>query len=697
MWEMSSTANQSDPNVAPPAWNTPEKTEWLEKNSSLIIIFLLIILVLVVIVIAAIICIKRKFCRRQDTSGCARCVYNINKGFLSDHLRTVECQGNFYKSGLVQCQHCVNQQQFNGSAFGEHAFTHRNNSYVHDRPLAYRNVGLNHDTEPPQSNVYDPSRIPIQNICEPITGSRSSCDETGKTCSDSENQSYNDQDETQPMTISNQELFANIPSQLLIPSERSKTITVQNKEVVFIARRVTEKGDNLVLDQMGISLFVPPGAVKSGEVKTIVLVLNWDLSDNPNMTEKQALVSPVVYVGPHDLKLEKQCTLSFKHCSFDPRQIKVLKSETELTEAKDWNEYCNSESDTGTCVITPDECKLQIDTFTLYTCVQSPNSTDDCRKWLQVAAFSSPLKSSVTHQQIRLYFLNKTPCALQWAIQNEAKFGGQMMGPEKVYLFYGNAQNMFITLRYLSEGWENADTEVEEHIPYINIWHGKCPHISMCFKKKCYPRELSFKLFIYQYLLENEGENFTAHITEDNKNEPSKHEIVLKLPGRPNNLSDCGDLFRLHHDPQVHIHFRSDERSLDLDQVSVATKGYYPHDLKVNLKVLLDPSCPFDKNWRALAAALDKEGCIRYLETKDSPTELLLTHAESRKISLETLADIMRSIQREDAAQLVKDYIPQTGNKNAQNKGSRAVENTCAFNFCNKKKGKRLDKSSVIN
>jgi hypothetical protein len=211
-----------------------------------------------------------------------------------------------------------------------------------------------------------------------------------------------DPEETQPMTVPNQELFSKIPPQLLVVSQRSQTITVQNKEVVFIARRVSSKGDNLVLDKMGVSLCVPPGAIKDGELKTIVLVLNWDLSDNPNMTEKQALVSPVVYVGPHDLKLEKQCTLCFKHCSFDTRQIKIMKSETELTESKEWNEYCNVEDDTGLCVLTPDECQLRIDTFTLYTCLQSPTDTEDCRKWLQVAAFSMPLKSNINHQQVRI-------------------------------------------------------------------------------------------------------------------------------------------------------------------------------------------------------------------------------------------------------------------------------------------------------
>ncbi len=171
----------------------------------------------------------------------------------------------------------------------------------------------------------------------------------------------------------------------------------------------------------------------------------------------------------------------------------------------------------------------------------------------------------------------------------------------------------------------------------------------MCFRKHCYPRELTFKLFLYQYSLENEGGNFIAHTTEDNnkyetptgsRNVCGKHEIVMKFPSRPNDFRDSGDSKSSCPscvDPPFKIVIMGAEQ-IDLGKVELATKGYYPYALKVNLKVLLDPPSPFDKNWRALAAALGKEGCIRYLETKESPTDHLLNFAESGKISLETLA-----------------------------------------------------------
>lgn len=129
-------------------------------------------------------------------------------------------------------------------------------------------------------------------------------------------------------------------------------------------------------------------------------MLDWDLSDNPQMKKEESLVSPVVYVGPHGLVLNKPCTLTFRHCAFNPHQIRVMCSRTELTDQKAWCAFCDRADDTGVCNLTPDECQLKIDTFTLYTCVQAP--LDDClgKKWLQIAVFACPLRKEIKHHQV---------------------------------------------------------------------------------------------------------------------------------------------------------------------------------------------------------------------------------------------------------------------------------------------------------
>ena len=180
---------------------------------------------------------------------------------------------------------------------------------------------------------------------------------------------------------------------------RSIMQTVGSKLVVYITQEVGCDGGVLYLDNMGISLVVPTGAVPTGKTEIITLLLNWDLGDNPDMNQNQALVSPVVFVGPHGLRLNKPCILSYRHCAYDTRHIEVLKSETDLYGDKSWLPMGSTSGSEG-FNFTPDECRLQINTFTLYTCIQRPPEGQTAKKWLQLAVFAEPLRHTVDHVQV---------------------------------------------------------------------------------------------------------------------------------------------------------------------------------------------------------------------------------------------------------------------------------------------------------
>lgn len=66
--------------------------------------------------------------------------------------------------------------------------------------------------------------------------------------------------------------------------------------------------------------------------------------------------------------------------------------------------------------------------------------------------FCSPLAPGQTHLQLRVYFLNNTPCALQWAITNEQPHGGRMRGPCQLFDFTGARADQCLRLKYISEG-----------------------------------------------------------------------------------------------------------------------------------------------------------------------------------------------------------------------------------------------------
>jgi len=138
-------------------------------------------------------------------------------------------------------------------------------------------------------------------------------------------------------------------------TERSVKITVAEKVMIAITHEVGPKGDHLILDDVGISLVIPPGAVASGK-HLITLILDWDSSDSPSLASNEGHISPVVCCYPHGFQFQKTCLLRFKHCAFDPRQAKVLVSETDLIDRKEWLPFANSPQDLATSEEQSSEC-----------------------------------------------------------------------------------------------------------------------------------------------------------------------------------------------------------------------------------------------------------------------------------------------------------------------------------------------------
>ena len=83
-----------------------------------------------------------------------------------------------------------------------------------------------------------------------------------------------------------------------------------------------------------------------------------------------------------------------------------------------------------------------------------------------------------------------------------------------------------------------------------------------------------------------------------------------------------------------------------------------PDDLRTELVLLLDPIDEVNGyEWRHLAALLELNSKIRFLQRNPSPTDSLLDHCEKNNISLPVLAAMMKTMGREDAALAVECYI----------------------------------------
>ena len=294
-----------------------------------------------------------------------------------------------------------------------------------------------------------------------------------------------------------------------------------------------------------------------------------------------------------------------------------------------------------------------------------------------MAAFCAPLQRQVHHYQVRVYFLNKTPCALQWAIQNEARFGFRLACPERTFLFHGSGEDLHLTVSYVSRGWvavredEAAEgSDVCETVSYHAVWHGKCPHLAFCFKRTCllpdrpqpapspsgvtspmsfpakvqaHVSEINLDLAVFQDSSSNCPDRINLLLTEvpphQQHEAPSpsrspddsipgctpthllpacnKHPICISMPPVQVSSGKITGKVRIDQEasgPNVLVDFEQDPdcmswpsfvEGVDPERGGEGLKGeVFPRELKLKLKLKLDPHCTFGKDWTLLASKL---------------------------------------------------------------------------------------------
>ncbi|KAK3088129.1 hypothetical protein FSP39_015111 [Pinctada imbricata] len=255
---------------------------------------------------------------------------------------------------------------------------------------------------------------------------------------------------------------------------------------------------------------------------------------------------------------------------------------------------------------------------------------------------------------VRVYFLNKTPCALQWAIQNEANFDGKLMCPEKAFLFYGNTEDIRINLRYLSDKWEKVDDDDYDRVQYLHVWHGKCPHVSMCFRKKdaVVPnKELNFSLYVYQDTIDNEGEKLVVHATESSDETAGNNELLCHKHGndhstvivnfplvRPDTPSKV-EIKRSKTDSESSVAVLAGSKSCHCDLENMTDfSSSLPYSCKMELRKRLDPENPMGNNWKAFIEKLGHGNCIEYIQSlRGSPTDICLAQAERQGMTTDDI------------------------------------------------------------
>ena len=157
----------------------------------------------------------------------------------------------------------------------------------------------------------------------------------------------------------------------------------------FATKPLDHNGGEVTL--YGVYVMFPPGALR--DPVDITLSILSDPECLPKMDNNTALLSPVVFLEPHGLQLQKPVELGIPHCAIakygDDIQrawtFTILKTETLLGEAVNWQE-ANGAGDT-VLEITERYIRLNLQHFTGETAVGQPKGTE-AQKAVQLLFYS---------------------------------------------------------------------------------------------------------------------------------------------------------------------------------------------------------------------------------------------------------------------------------------------------------------------
>lgn len=94
----------------------------------------------------------------------------------------------------------------------------------------------------------------------------------------------------------------------------------------FSSRLIDHNGGQITLNDIGIKLIIPKGALPVGATEAVYIALTENSDDLPHLEEGLSLISPVITCGPHGLKFQSHVMLVFPHCAAVQRGIDGFQS-----------------------------------------------------------------------------------------------------------------------------------------------------------------------------------------------------------------------------------------------------------------------------------------------------------------------------------------------------------------------------------
>lgn len=411
---------------------------------------------------------------------------------------------------------------------------------------------------------------------------------------------------------------------------------------------ISKSGGRVILPDSGISLTVPPGAIRKGNV-SVYLALLCDDKDRPKISDKETILSAVVQCGPPDLVFSKPVILSLPHCAvLDPPHkwsIHVFNSESlDEDDSPIWNNLVTLGQETINtplfCQLDAGHCHLVTEQLGRFALVGESVEGQKAIKSLALAAFAPAFHSSMDYS-IRVYCIENTKAAMQGVMLVEQKLGGSLLDHPKPMLLHDSCSNLCLCLEDVGPGWKCKPGANYQEIPFHHVWNGRQNNLHCSFTLEHVDRSLqavSCHILVYQRGIQAHRQ--VLKINTDYKE---------KAQSPPSTICSVSSSV---------LTRSSSDAVKNADQADTIFR--LNSEVRRQLCICLDPPNSRGNDWRRLAKELGVHRYINYFATKNSPTDHILDLWEARhqeENALSTFLNILRVMGRGDAAQAVEKEV----------------------------------------
>ncbi|XP_070580834.1 netrin receptor UNC5A-like [Ptychodera flava] len=252
---------------------------------------------------------------------------------------------------------------------------------------------------------------------------------------------------------------------------------------VFAAGVFNYEGGHLTIEQAGVNLFIPPGALSEddGHQQFYVYVSTID-SEYPRLADNQTALSPVIRLGPPGFRFQKHVLLSVKNCidSKQPGSLKLFGSHTDIDELVDW--YDTSERQQTLCIAQGEDAISFIHQLSMYCVISDVTSCN-----YNVHIFMTAINN--TYTRIRVRISRDTPADVELVKMKEQAGDNYQYKDQRMVVLHKTDGDYKIELTEVSpKTWNLVDGESVKIISKESLWMnnqggGPCPGVTYLLER----------------------------------------------------------------------------------------------------------------------------------------------------------------------------------------------------------------------